>query len=70
MLIGYARVSTYDQNPELQTDALKAAGCEKIFIDYASGATRDRPELSSALNYLREDSGDGKGSAGAAASYL
>jgi DNA invertase Pin-like site-specific DNA recombinase len=53
MLIGYARVSTQDQNPALQLDALQAAGCEKMFIEKASGAQRDRPELSAALNYLR-----------------
>ena len=56
MLIGYARVSTQDQNPELQIDALKQAGCEKVFIEKASGAQRDRPELKAALDYMR--SGD------------
>jgi len=54
MLIGYARVSTQDQNPRLQTDALEAAGCERIFIEKASGAQRDRPQLKAALDYLRE----------------
>ena len=56
MLIGYARVSTQDQNPELQLDALKADGCEKVFVEKASGAQRDRPELQAALDYMR--SGD------------
>ena len=56
MLVGYARVSTQDQNPELQLDALKEAGCEKVFIEKASGAQRDRPELKAALDYMR--SGD------------
>jgi DNA invertase Pin-like site-specific DNA recombinase len=53
MLVGYARVSTNDQKPELQTDALKTAGCERIFVERASGASRDRPELRAALDYLR-----------------
>jgi DNA invertase Pin-like site-specific DNA recombinase len=53
MLVGYARVSTLDQNPALQTDALYAAGCERIFTEKASGAQRDRPELAAAIDYLR-----------------
>jgi DNA invertase Pin-like site-specific DNA recombinase len=53
MLIGYARVSTQDQNPELQLDALKQAGCEKVFTEKASGAQRDRPELKATLDYMR-----------------
>jgi DNA invertase Pin-like site-specific DNA recombinase len=56
MLIGYARVSTQDQNPELQLDALKESGCERVFTERASGAQRDRPELQAALAYMR--SGD------------
>ncbi len=56
MQIGYARVSTLDQNPNLQTDALTAAGCEKVFIDKISGATSDRPELNKLKEHLR--SGD------------
>ena len=54
MLIGYARVSTMDQNPALQMDALHIAGCEKIFVEKASGSHRDRPELKAALDYLRD----------------
>ena len=54
MLVGYARVSTMDQNPALQTDALRAAGCERIFTEKASGSHRDRPQLTAALDFLRE----------------
>ena len=53
MLIGYARISTRDQNTDLQLDALKKAGCERIFEETASGAKRDRPELQSALDFIR-----------------
>ena len=53
MLVGYARVSTQDQNPDLQLDALKKAGCEKVYIEKASGAQRDRPELKAAIDYMR-----------------
>jgi DNA invertase Pin-like site-specific DNA recombinase len=56
MLIGYARVSTRDQKAHLQLDALREAGCEKIFEETASGARRDRPELNAALDFMR--SGD------------
>jgi DNA invertase Pin-like site-specific DNA recombinase len=54
--IGYARVSTLDQNLALQQDALKEAGCETIFIEQMSGAVTDRPALREALDYAR--SGD------------
>jgi len=53
LLVGYARVSTRDQNPALQLEALHSAGCEKVFTEKASGAQRDRPELQAALDYLR-----------------
>ena len=53
-LVGYARVSTLDQNPALQRDALAAAGCVKLFEDRASGARADRPGLAQALAFLRE----------------
>ena len=54
MFVGYARVSTQDQKTELQIDALKQAGCERIFEEKASGAQRDRPELKAALDYIRQ----------------
>src|SRR6266545_1508059 len=54
MLVGYARVSTLDQKPTLQIDALKAALCTRIFTEKASGAQRERPELSAALDYIRQ----------------
>ena len=54
MLIGYARVSTRDQTPALQIDALQAAGCKKLFEETASGAQGDRPQLTAALDYLRD----------------
>ncbi len=53
MLIGYARVSTQDQTLDLQTDALKHAGCERIFTDMTSGAKSERPGLQEAMNHLR-----------------
>lgn len=53
MLIGYARVSTTSQNLDLQLDALKKAGCEKIFEDTQSGARESRPGLDESLAFLR-----------------
>jgi DNA invertase Pin-like site-specific DNA recombinase len=53
-LIGYARVSTAEQDTALQTDALRKAGCERVFEDTASGAKSDRPGLAAALAYLRD----------------
>jgi len=55
MHIGYARVSTQDQNPDLQTDALEKAGCEEIFQEHMSGKNAERPELESCLRMLRKD---------------
>ena len=54
MKIGYARVSTHDQNLELQLDASNKAGCETIFQEKASGATKARPELDRLLASLRK----------------
>ena len=53
MHLGYARVSTQDQKPGLQLDALQQAGCEKLFTEKASGAQRERPQLQAALDYIR-----------------
>jgi DNA invertase Pin-like site-specific DNA recombinase len=54
MLIGYARVSTQDQNLELQREALSKAGCKKVFEDKVSGTRADRPGLAKTLEMLRE----------------
>src|SRR5688572_9010697 len=54
MLIGYARISTHDQTLALQQDALKQAGCNRIFTDTASGAKVDRVGLEEAVAYVRE----------------
>ena len=54
MQIGYARVSTEDQNLDLQNDALKQAGCDKIIEEKASGAKTDRAGLDEALSFLRK----------------
>ncbi len=51
--IGDTRVSTADQNPDLQHDALAAAGCVQVFTDRASGALAKRPQLDALLDYLR-----------------
>jgi len=54
MRIGYGRVSTRDQNPDAQEDALKGAGCDPVFVDKASGKLASRPELDKALIAARE----------------
>jgi DNA invertase Pin-like site-specific DNA recombinase len=54
MIIGYARVSTKDQDTALQEEALRKAGVERLFIETASGAREDRPELARMLNLARE----------------
>jgi DNA invertase Pin-like site-specific DNA recombinase len=53
MTIGYIRVSTVDQDESLQRDALTAAGCQRLFVDKASGARSHRPELDRMLDQLR-----------------
>ncbi len=54
MLIGYARVSTLDKNPQHQIDDLNEAGCKNIFTEKISGTVKQRPQLQEALNYMRE----------------
>ncbi len=54
MLVGYARVSTKEQNYEMQIQALRNAGCEKIFSEKESGSSDDRREFKKALTFLRE----------------
>lgn len=54
MLIGYARVSTLEQREDLQVDALKKAGCERVYTDHASGSRASRPELDRMMEALRE----------------
>lgn len=54
MLIGYARVSTDDQNLNLQHDALKNVGCERIFDDQVTGSKIQRPGLEAAIEFARE----------------
>lgn len=53
-VVAYARVSTVDQDPQLQLDALNAAGCERMFVEKGSGADRDRPELAACMAFLRK----------------
>ena len=56
MLIGYARVSTADQQPQLQLDALNAAGCDRVFTDHGvNGAAVAKPELEKAISFVRPD---------------
>jgi DNA invertase Pin-like site-specific DNA recombinase len=54
MLLGYARVSTDQQDHALQLDALRVAGCDKLFVETASGTRTDRPELAKALEQARQ----------------
>jgi DNA invertase Pin-like site-specific DNA recombinase len=54
MQLGYARVSTNEQDTAAQVSALKSAGCEKIFREKASGGRWDRPELLRLLDHLRK----------------
>lgn len=53
-LIGYARVSTWDQTTKLQMDALQSAGCQRVFEEIASGTRTDRPQLAALLDYVRD----------------
>ncbi len=53
-LIGYARVSTREQTVAAQLDALQGSDCSRVFEETASGASRDRPQLAAAMDYMRE----------------
>ena len=53
MKLGYARVSTNDQNPQAQIDELARYGCDKIFVEHASGAKSDRVELTKLIEFAR-----------------
>lgn len=55
MLIGYARVSTEDQDLTLQRGALRQVGCKRVYEEKISGARRDRPQLARLLDQVRED---------------
>ncbi len=52
-IVGYARVSTDEQSLDLQLDALKAAGCDRVYQDVGSGTLADRPDLARALDHVR-----------------
>jgi DNA invertase Pin-like site-specific DNA recombinase len=54
MLVGYARVSTTEQNLDLQRDALEQAHCDRIFTDTVSSAKDDRPGLAQTLSFVRK----------------
>lgn len=54
MLVGYARVSTTDQDLTIQLEALKAAGCDKVFSEKVSGTTAQRAQLQQCLDFVRE----------------
>lgn len=55
VIAGYARVSRADQNPDLQVSALRAAGCERIWVEHVSGSLASRPELDTLLAQIRPD---------------
>lgn len=54
MQIGYARVSKFEQNLDLQTDAFKSIGIEKIFVDKVSGVKTEKPQLNQLINFIRK----------------
>ena len=54
MVVGYARVSTVEQNIERQEVALQELGCERIYIDKLTGATLDRPEFNKMMDFVRD----------------
>lgn len=54
MIVGYARVSTTDQDYQIQVDALEAAGAEKVFADKATGTNTKREQLTACLDFVRD----------------